>query len=133
MPSTSFQTKSFIKLFAPAIAWGIFITTLSVMPGDEVPDLIKSINDKLIHTGMYFFLSFLIILGFSRYKLNNSTTRATQWLIMIILTLYGGILELVQYYLVLNRNGDWQDFLANGAGSAAGVLFFYLLTSRKKA
>jgi VanZ family protein len=119
--------------FAPAYVWGIFITILSLLPGEDIPDPLKNMNDKIIHSSIYFLLAILIFLGLSRYTLKYSTKRAYLWFIVVGCSLYGGIIELLQLYVISNRSGDWHDFWSNTIGSAVGVLLFSLLTRRAKA
>lgn len=40
---------------------------------------------------------------------------------------YGGIIELLQHYVVVTRTGDWADFAAN----TAGVLVAYILVVKR--
>ena len=41
-------------------------------------------------------------------------------------TLYGGLLELLQYACTLTRSGEWIDFLADFLGALIGVLLMIL-------
>ena len=96
------------------------------MPGDEVPDVLAEINDKLVHGFIYFVSAALIYLGFIRYNLSNAITGRALVIIIVICTLTGAVVEVIQHFWVENRNGDWQDFIANTLGSLMCVLFFRL-------
>ena len=112
--------------FTPALIWGFFIFYFSLMPGDEVPDVLAEINDKLVHGFIYFVSAALIYLGFIRYNLSNAITGRALVIIIAICTLTGAVVEVIQHFWVENRNGDWQDFIANTLGSLMCVLFFRL-------
>ncbi|MGB0176943.1 MAG: VanZ family protein [Owenweeksia sp.] len=94
----------------------------SVLPGHNIPSLLHSMNDKLIHAAIYFVAAVLIYLGFIRYQFVNPISREALWFIVIGCTFFGGMLELVQNYVVPSRTGDWLDFLSNTCGSITGVL-----------
>jgi hypothetical protein len=120
-------TTNRILYFAPAVIWGFFIVYFSLMPGNEVPEVLTEINDKLVHATIYFTSAGLIYLGFIRYNFSNAITSLALWSNIAICILGGAVIEVLQYFWVANRNGDWQDFLANALGSLMSVLLFRLL------
>ena len=75
-----------------------------------------------MHSLIYFVSAGLIYLGFVRYNLSNAVTGRVLVIIIVICTLVGAVVEVLQHYWVENRNGDWQDFLANTLGSLVCVL-----------
>ena len=110
--------------FLPALVWGFLIVYFSLLPGNEVPDVLADINDKLVHGLIYFVSAGLIYLGFIRYNFSNRVTSLALWINIAICISGGALIEVIQHYWVANRNGDWQDFLANALGSLVCVLFF---------
>lgn len=127
MPTNRRSDSSYIQAnpwinFVPALIWGFFILYFSLMPGNRVPDLLTEINDKLVHSLIYFVSAGLIYLGFVRYNLSNAITGRMLAVIIAICTIVGAVVEVLQHYWVENRNGDWQDFLANTLGSLVCVL-----------
>lgn len=116
-----------IMHFTPAVVWGFFVLYFSLMPGNEVPALLADMNDKMIHALIYFSGSALIYLGFIRYNFKNAITARSVWLILFICAVAGAAIEVLQHFWVLNRNGDWQDFLANTLGSLLSVLLIRLI------
>lgn len=102
------------------------MTYATLLPGQEVPMEWAELNDKLIHVLIYFFTALLIYLGFVRFNLRNQIRRRQVWFIVLLCTVYGGVIELLQYYFVPNRAGEWLDFFANAAGS---ILCLLLVTS----
>jgi VanZ family protein len=43
---------------------------------------------------------------------------------LIICIVYGGALEIMQYYIFSERSGDVGDFIANSFGCVCAVIFF---------
>lgn len=117
--------------FLPAIGWALVIIYFSVKPGDKLPSLMKSMNDKLIHGGIYFLSAGLIYLGFIRYNFNNVISRGAIVVTITACIVFGAAIEIVQHYLVAKRAGDWMDFLANTAGSIVCVLLFAIFHKGK--
>ncbi len=115
-----------LKYFAPAFGWGIFILIASTLPSKKVPSLLLEVSDKWIHGVIYFLAALLIYGGFIRYQFKNPISRKNLWFIVLTCILYGGILELVQEFMVPSRSGDWFDFFANTCGSIIAVLIVRL-------
>ncbi len=113
--------------FIPAVVWGFFVLYFSLMPGDDVPKLLAHMNDKFIHASIYFVGSCLIYLGFIRYNFSNVISIKAVLSIIAISTIVGLVVEIIQHLWVDNRNGDWQDFLANTLGSLMSVLLIRLI------
>lgn len=111
-----------LKYLAPALCWGLFILIGTVLPGSDVPRVLRNMNDKIIHATIYFVAFTLIYLAFIRYSFVNPISREFVWFIVLVCIAFGGMLELVQHYVVPSRTGDWMDFLANTCGSLIGVL-----------
>ncbi len=125
--SSSSEFFKRIISFAPAVVWVFFVLYFSLMPGDDVPNLLAMMNDKLVHGLIYFCLSFLIYFGFIRYNFSIVVSTGTLWAILIACTIVGVLVEIIQHYWVINRNGDWQDFVANTLGSLLSVLLIRLI------
>lgn len=115
--------------YAPAICWGILIIYFSLLPGDSVPNFLKSIWDFILHFGIYFLLTLLFILGSTQFQFKKSSI--TIFIIAVFITsLMGGCLELVQQYVIENRHGDWFDFFANNSGALAASFSWFLLAKK---
>lgn len=116
------EPKNQLVYFLPAIAWGIIILVMCLMPGRDVPSFLHNFNDKLIHTSIYFLAGILIYLGFVRFNIqNNMPWISIVWTILICAVL-GGVIEILQYYFISKRDGDWFDELANCTGCILSVL-----------
>lgn len=84
--------------------------------------MLQSLNDKLIHASIYFLLSFLIYFGFCRFNFQSAISRRPLTVAVVFSVLFGGLMELIQMYLVPGRTGEWMDFVANTTGSMMFVL-----------
>lgn len=113
-----------ITYYTPAIGWGIFMTTYSLLPQEALPKDLLSLNDKLLHMSIYFFTATLIYLGQLRYNFSNRFVKKQLWYVFVLCLCYGGVIEILQHCLVKNRHGEWLDFLANGVGALIALLFF---------
>ena len=107
------------------------MTYMTLLPADEVPQGLKDMNDKIIHAGIFFFTASLIILASLRYSLKQRLKPAKYLRIFVLCVAYGGIIELLQYYYVPMRHGDWFDFWANNTGALLAVLCWSFVTGRK--
>lgn len=81
--------------------------------------------DKVIHFLFYFSLSITFIS--SLYK-STHLKLVDQYILTIIFSIsYGLIMEVLQYYLTVNRTADILDAIANTLGCIIGVLLFNYL------
>lgn len=95
----------------------------------EIPHL-----DKIVHFGMYFFLSSVIWLDFYRSHREKISFRKG-WVIACLFPIFfSGSVELGQEYLTTYRGGEWLDLLANslGAITASALITFSLKHLTKK-
>ena len=117
--------------FIPAVAWGVFITLGTLLPGDSVPRTLKDLNDKFIHAGIYFISTSLIYLGFIRYNFRYPLARnILGWIVALCIT-YGGVIELLQFFFIPNRSGSVSDFFANSAGVVLSAFIVHLVHINK--
>lgn len=110
---------------------------LSLLPGDQLPNF--KLNwvsiDSVVHFGMYFALSVLLLLGFLTFekkinkKLNLSNLRL-YGVVILAGILIGYSIELIQGNLIFRRYFDVADIVMNGFGTIIGVIMFSL-TGRK--
>lgn len=119
--------------FTPALVWGIFISYFSLLPGNEVPPFMEYFNDKVIHSSIYFLSASLIYLGFIRFNFRNPVSLGMLVFILVLCISYGGAIEVLQYYFIPRRTGDWFDFMANSTGAIVSVLLLVSVHHRLKA
>jgi len=92
------------------------ITFLALMPwSQELPKPFR-IWDKLNHFAAFVTLSWLLLLAY----------RPATWITIGSLTLYGAIIEGIQYFLPW-RSADWTDLATDALAAATGVLLWRLL------
>lgn len=139
----------YIKPYAPALVWGIFIFVLSTWPGKDFPQLdwgdLLSV-DKLVHIAFYALLTGLILRGYfgiknlklkinaADFALENGRNKPQilkiGFLIAASSTAYGWFLEWFQEHFCQDRMFDPFDGLANTIGAFA-VLGLFIWQNRK--
>ena len=114
-----------------AIAVGLLVILLSVMPPSGLPKCKVYFADKIVHLVMYFALAASFFIGdiIQSKSLNIDYRRIA--FVLIFCSLFGGLLELVQWFLP-NRNTSIYDFLANIAGVLLAVIVNIVIYRIKK-
>jgi len=123
----------FLRYNIPGILWAIIILILLGLPGSDLPDT-SFINipyfDKIVHAGLFGILVFLLARGFC---LQNQFEYLRKYFVMLSLIMsifYGGLTEILQSTIFVERTTDIFDFISDAVGSAIGIFFF--LYYRKK-
>lgn len=93
----------------------ILVTILSLMPLHKLEIKAPLGTDKVIHIIMYFMITILALWSYSN---GNSQTLK----IVIIVILYGILIEVLQECMPLKRTGDIYDVIANTIGSFLGMI-----------
>ncbi|MBC8753084.1 VanZ family protein [Kordia sp. YSTF-M3] len=116
-----------------AIAWIIILTFLSLISLEGAPNLGFSFADKLIHGLVYFIFAILWFFSFSKGITNKFFQKNAIIASAIFAIIYGICVEIMQETLVSNRQGDWQDVLANTIGTILAIILikYIVLNSRK--
>lgn len=116
-----------------AIAWTVVITGVSLMSLEGVPKLGFSFADKIAHALVYFI--FTIVWFFAFYRGITTTVLKNKAIIAsaVFAIIYGICVEIMQEILVANRQGDWQDVLANVTGTILAVFLikWFVANNRK--
>jgi VanZ family protein len=117
------QLKKII-FYIPAIAIMAFIAYGSLTPSEKT-EAFKlfnfEISDKLIHGVFYFILTLSFLYPIYKSELNSN------WNILFIsaiVFLYGIVMEIIQYFFIADRTGEFYDVLANTGGIVMAVLIF---------
>jgi len=100
------------------------ITLLSLLNiGEVAPNGIKLIphSDKIVHFIMYFTASFVLLF---EYFLHHKKNKAVLKRLPVIPFVWGGIMEICQFYLTEYRGAEWSDLAANTCGLFLGYLTF---------
>jgi len=113
----------------PARLWTLFILILMAIPGNMLPreetTFIPNL-DKLVHATLFGSFVFLWSIYYATRKEKNNNSYSRFVLILIIACLYGVATELMQKYLIPNRDYDIFDILADSIGAVLGFLFVLL-------
>jgi len=116
------------KLFIINLVWAVLILILCAIPGSSIPQvpLINIPNfDKIVHAALYFPLAFFLGAEFDLSK--KSILRLTGPLLtMLFVAFYGGLIEVLQDKLFINRSSDIVDFFSDVVGGLAGLTIYYL-------
>ncbi|GAB2516537.1 VanZ family protein [Spirosoma aerophilum] len=94
-----------------AIGWTVIMLIGCLTPHSELPDELVAWNDKGQHIGIFALFAVL-------WRLDG--IRPLQ--VGLIGVLFGGLIELLQYVLPINRSGDWVDLAADSLGVGIGIL-----------
>ncbi|MFA6126387.1 MAG: VanZ family protein [Bacteroidales bacterium] len=116
------------KLFFTSLIWAILILILCAVPGNTLPQvsLFNIPNlDKIIHAALYFPLAFILGAEFDLSKKNYLKILGPLFT-MLIVAFYGGLIEIMQEYLFINRSADIVDLLADVMGGLGGLAIYYL-------
>lgn len=110
-----------VKKFLPFIFWTLVIFGLCSMPGKAIPKInwLEILSfDKFVHASI-FFTEQVLLMRALQIHLKYFGISA-----LFFCVVYGGLLELMQYYLFSQRSGDVLDFIANTTGAFVGLLLF---------
>ena len=103
---------SYMK-YLPAVCITVGIAIMSLTESSYMPSV--SLNDKLMHAILYACLAASWWLALKR----------PVWIIVGV-TLYGALLELLQHYCTQTRSGEWLDLLADFVGTTITIILAIL-------
>lgn len=109
-----------LKFFLPPIIWASVILLLSIMPAIQLPETFFS-PDKLAHAIVY---GILVVLGLWAWKKNGRYTKSMIVWTILISSLYGCLMEIIQYSFFPGRLFEIGDNVANIIGCLIGFIFF---------
>ena len=112
-----------------SIVWGVVILLACTLPANRVSKVsLFGINhmDKVFHFLVYFIFSLIIYFDLSKSG-NASRNKYFVFLIIFLIPLiWGIIIELIQFYALLTREGSIADIMANAGGIITGILFILI-------
>ncbi len=122
-----------IKYFWPAIAWIVFVTILSGMPGISLPTFNLFSADKLAHFGVYAVMAFLIIRGLRKKNIahQGAISPFTYVTAFAFSAGYGVLMEFMQYAFFPGRCYEIDDMIANAAGAGIATLCYFIALKLK--
>lgn len=118
--------KKLLHSFWPALFWSAIVIFLLSIPGSDLPEESSFLTipyfDKWVHLGIFALFVILWCWAISLKKKQVNRVRSFLWITMAAILL-GYLMELVQKYLVANRDYDLWDVVADGVGAIIGLLF----------
>ncbi len=118
--------------FWPALFWSAIVVLLLSLPCSDLPEESSFLSipnfDKWVHMGI--FALFVILWCWALSLKKNHTNLNFIWVTLGGILL-GYVMELVQKYLVPNRDYDLWDVVADGAGAIIGLLFSLKVFAKK--
>ncbi|MBR4156558.1 MAG: VanZ family protein [Bacteroidales bacterium] len=107
------------------------------LPGKCFPTVVNFWDwigpDKIVHFILFGTFAFLTLWGYRKKIISkNNSYKKKAFLLALVLTIsYGGLTELLQKYLFINRYGSVLDFLADAIGCVLGVIVFFFCIKKK--
>ena len=89
--------------------------------------------DKIVHLILFAVLPCVTLWGYRKHLFNQNYQHKKKLIITITLIsiLYGGLTELMQKYVFINRYCSVFDFLADTLGCIIGTFFFTFIMQKK--
>ncbi len=97
-----------------AVGYTLWLTAVSLTPIKNIY-IPVSYADKIVHFFLYFFLLFFWFKALPPFK--NKTS-----IVLLIIIIWGIVIEFLQEIFIPGRTGDVFDALANTAGSITALL-----------
>ena len=94
---------------------GILIAVLSLIPGDDLPDVSIEFVDLIVHVLMYGTWIFVLCLEIEKQYSGDSQRFRLRMLFIVII--FGIIIEVLQELFIPGRFGSVSDVLANAFGA----------------
>jgi VanZ family protein len=115
-----------ILLYAPTWITALVILYLSLIrvPNNYIPTF--NGFDKLAHSACYLVLALCFVLNLQK---DNKYNKMWLFIVGLSVSLYGGIIELLQEYFFPPRTGDWIDLAADIIGCIAGIIIAIIITN----
>ncbi len=110
----------------PAIIWTVVVSTLTLLPGRDMPEIHLINFDKFAHLGVFGLLN-LLYLRWQRFGVQNGLS--SLW-ITVFVVIYGGLIEFLQWAFYTDRTADWGDFAANTTGCLLAWILLPLLPTK---
>ena len=113
-----------------SIIWTIVVLLATTLPSSSIPkDLLLNIPhfDKLVHFALFFVLATFLLSEGNKLREQESITRYAILLAIIVSTIYGLAIELIQYLFLPTRSGSLYDFAANVLGALAAIAAYRLI------
>jgi len=119
----------------PVFGWSIIIIILSGIPGNYIPEVLSFRDwlspDKLAHVLMFGGFAFLFLNSFRATYRKNKFPVGYILLTLLIGTIFGFLMEVLQRHLFIGRNGNVYDLGADFVGLLVGIISFHIFSKIK--
>jgi VanZ family protein len=117
------------NIFSILVALGVmYLSLTSSQTFEKVPLINIPYFDKIVHFGMYFVLTSVIIYENSKTLIKTGRV----FIIALIPFVYGVLIEILQSALTVTRTGSLYDALADCAGILISVLIWLCIKHHKE-
>ena len=129
--------KRLSEKFYPGLIWAALVMLLMGLPGKCFPTVVCFWDwlgpDKIAHMLLFAALPFVTLWGYRKLLFNNAYPhkKSLYTIITLISIAYGGLTEILQKYLFINRYGSIFDFIADTIGCFLGLCMFLFLAQKK--
>lgn len=117
----------FFKHTKWAMLWALLILILCGMPGKDIPHIsfLELLSfDKFVHASIFFIFILLSIRGFLLQTHFLKLRLNAKPMAFAVCVAYGGLMEIMQATLFVDRSADVYDFIANSFGCLMGWIFY---------
>lgn len=117
-----------------SIMWLILVLILCNMHMSSVTDDQNTLFegfDKLVHTGLFFVLTSLILRGKLKQIASHTLPLITIFKIVLFSVFFGAFIEVLQWKVFTYRSGDWWDLFCDTLGVAMAVFSYFCLSWEK--
>jgi len=119
-----FNQIPFRYKLAVTCVYVILVAALSLIPAGDLPEVpLFPGADKLVHSGMYFGLSILILWTFHAKK-------NARWKLYSFVIGWGLLMECLQILMNAGRHFSFFDILANITGVVLGIALYNFMSNR---
>ena len=111
-----------------AIIWAILVLILCDIPMSGSGRLpVFEGFDKLVHLGFFYVLTVLLFYGKIRQQRSYTYRITTILKILLVTTILGGGIEILQLTLFTYRSAEWWDFFCDMIGVGMGIFSYIFL------
>lgn len=117
---------TFLKVYGPAILWGMFILIATLTPGKSLPSSSLFRFDKIIHIVIFGVFAWLVLRAYFLSSKNHNGKTNVYFIVGIATILFGIAIEGMQQYIP-DRGADRYDIIANTIGIIGAQIVFYFV------
>lgn len=121
---------TFLKVYGPAILWGMFILIATLTPGKSLPSSSLFRFDKFIHVVIFGVFAWLVLRAYFLSSKNNNSKTNVYLVVGVSTILFGIAIEGMQQFIP-DRGADRYDIIANTVGIIAAQILFYFVHRRE--